>query len=243
MSSFMSSLPMATSSGGLGKRVNILLGVARGLEYLHSFGIVHRDIKPANILIDAHMQAKVGDFGLVREGDSTPMGYTRVLGTVGCSADVYRYDADVYRCDADVYRCDADVYMCDADVYRCDADVYRYDAVVHRWHDVKRRMACVGAIVASGLIAGGRTSLLRDPRMEAPDDIINRLAQLAVSCTAMRTFSRPSMSRVAQDLEVVRGEVGGGDVRASAAARVDELLESQRPVRSMEEDLAFLDQH
>ncbi|CAI5960521.1 unnamed protein product [Closterium sp. NIES-65] len=99
------------------------------------------------------------------------------------------------------------------------------------------------SVWASGLMACGKTSLLRDPRLEAPDDIIHRLAQLAVSCTAMRAFSRPSMSRVAQDLEAVRGEAGGWDVRASAAARVDELLESQRPVRSMEEDLAFLDQH
>ncbi|CAI6000125.1 unnamed protein product [Closterium sp. NIES-65] len=96
---------------------------------------------------------------------------------------------------------------------------------------------------ASTLVASGKTSLLRDPRMEAPGDIIERLARLAVSCTAMPTASRPSMSRVAQELEALRGEVGGGDVRASAAARVDEMLVGQQPVRSMEEDLALLEQH
>ncbi|CAI7880824.1 unnamed protein product, partial [Closterium sp. NIES-54] len=43
----------------LEQRLDILIGVARGLEYLHSFRIVHRDIKPANILIGDDMQAAV----------------------------------------------------------------------------------------------------------------------------------------------------------------------------------------
>ncbi|GJP47021.1 hypothetical protein CLOM_g6253 [Closterium sp. NIES-68] len=37
------------------QRVDILMGAARGFEYLHSFDIVHRDIKPANILLDENM--------------------------------------------------------------------------------------------------------------------------------------------------------------------------------------------
>ncbi|CAI5988287.1 unnamed protein product [Closterium sp. NIES-65] len=41
----------------LRQRLDVLIGVAKGLHYLHDFGIVHRDIKPANILLDAKMQA------------------------------------------------------------------------------------------------------------------------------------------------------------------------------------------
>ncbi|CAI5489071.1 unnamed protein product [Closterium sp. Naga37s-1] len=66
-----------------GARVQVLLGVARGLQYLHSFGIVHRDIKPANILLDAHMTANVADFGLVRMGNESTGDTTRILGTPG----------------------------------------------------------------------------------------------------------------------------------------------------------------
>ncbi|CAI5960506.1 unnamed protein product [Closterium sp. NIES-65] len=95
---------------------------------------------------------------------------------------------------------------------------------------------------ATDLMAEGKTSPLRDPRMEAPDDITIRLAHLAVTCTAMPTASRPSMSRVAQYLEIIREEVGGGDARARAAARVDEKLSSQQLRRSMEEDLALLNE-
>ncbi|GJP48951.1 hypothetical protein CLOM_g8221 [Closterium sp. NIES-68] len=69
--------------------LDTLIGVARGLEYLHSFGFVHRDIKPANILISADMQAKVSDFDLVRAGEGTTVGSTRVMGTPGYVDPIY----------------------------------------------------------------------------------------------------------------------------------------------------------
>ncbi|CAI5982151.1 unnamed protein product [Closterium sp. NIES-65] len=71
----------------LRQRLDVLIGVAKGLQYLHDFGIVHRDIKPANILLDAKMQAKIADFGLVKLSGGTAMGTsvaaTRVMGTPG----------------------------------------------------------------------------------------------------------------------------------------------------------------
>lgn len=63
--------------------MHILLGAARGLDYLHSFKIVHRDIKPANILLHHNYEPKVADFGLLRvtSGDSASL--TRIMGTPG----------------------------------------------------------------------------------------------------------------------------------------------------------------
>ena len=46
--------------------VSQLLGdIARGLQYLHiKKRMIHRDLKLSNILLDAHLQAKIADFGL-----------------------------------------------------------------------------------------------------------------------------------------------------------------------------------
>ena len=42
----------------------LLLGVSKGLLYLHKNNILHRDIKPKNILIGNDNEAKIIDFGL-----------------------------------------------------------------------------------------------------------------------------------------------------------------------------------
>lgn len=55
------------------QRKEISIGAARGLLFLHSFAktpIIHGDIKTANILLDKHMEPKLGDFGLCRDGQS-----------------------------------------------------------------------------------------------------------------------------------------------------------------------------
>ena len=51
------------------ERVQIALGIARGLLYLHeqcSTQIIHCDIKPQNILLDDNLYAKISDFGLAK---------------------------------------------------------------------------------------------------------------------------------------------------------------------------------
>ncbi|PIA58554.1 hypothetical protein AQUCO_00500462v1 [Aquilegia coerulea] len=51
------------------QRIQIALGIARGLAYLHedcSSQIIHCDIKPQNILLDESYVARISDFGLAK---------------------------------------------------------------------------------------------------------------------------------------------------------------------------------
>ncbi|KAK4280262.1 hypothetical protein QN277_011905 [Acacia crassicarpa] len=79
------------------QRVNIILGVASALTYLHEEcerHIIHRDVKTCNIMLDADFNAKLGDFGLAEVYEHSccdTREATLPAGTMGYLAPEYVY--------------------------------------------------------------------------------------------------------------------------------------------------------
>ncbi|MED6216856.1 hypothetical protein PIB30_012025 [Stylosanthes scabra] len=172
-------------------RLNIALGSARGLAYLHHEccpKVVHRDIKSSNILLDENLEPRISDFGLARLlVDEEAHVTTVVAGTFGYLAPEYLQSGRATE----------------------KSDVYSFGVLLLELITGKRPTD--PSFAKRGLnVVGWMNTLLRENRL---DDVVDKrctdvdagtlevILDIAARCTDGNADERPSMNEVLQLLE------------------------------------------
>ncbi|KAJ9679164.1 hypothetical protein PVL29_021175 [Vitis rotundifolia] len=178
------------------KRMNIALGSAEGLAYLHHEAnphIIHRDIKASNVLLDSEFQAKVADFGFAK---LLPEGVThlttRVKGTLGYLAPEYAMWGKVSE----------------------SCDVYSFGILLLEIISAKKPIEKLPGGVkrdivqwATPYVQKGAFDHIADPRLKGKFDRsqLTLAITVAMKCTDSNPDNRPSMMEVVGWL---KGDVG-----------------------------------
>ncbi|KAG8068964.1 hypothetical protein GUJ93_ZPchr0005g15300 [Zizania palustris] len=181
---------------GWQRRIRLALQTARALRALHDADppVIHRDVKSANVLLDANLDARLGDFGLALRvpkrlpGDGNATTKPAPAGTLGYLDPAY-ITPDSLSTKTDVFS--FGILLLEIMSGRKAIDVQHSPPSVVEW--------------AVPLLRKGKVASLFDPRVAPPrDPVIRRdLAALAASCVRSCRERRPSMADIVERLVVL----------------------------------------
>ncbi|VFQ86848.1 unnamed protein product [Cuscuta campestris] len=173
-------------------RMNIILGVAKGLSYLHDGlepKVIHRDIKSSNILLDKQWNPKLSDFGLAKLLCSEKSYITtRVMGTFGYVAPEYA-STGMLNERSDVYS--FGILVMEMITGRSTIDYSRPSAEVNLVEWVK-------SMVSNRNVEG-----IWDPKLEEKPSsrALKCILLVALRCVDPNAQKRPKMAHVLHTLE------------------------------------------
>ncbi|GAB4842339.1 hypothetical protein Ancab_012309 [Ancistrocladus abbreviatus] len=172
-------------------RLQIAVGTAQGLEYLHNGckpPIIHRDLKAANILLDNKLQAKISDFGLSRilSTESQTHVSTVVAGTHGYLDPEY-FNSLKLNEKSDVYSFGVVLL----ELITGLPAIIRGSDTIHLVNWVKL------------LLDRGDIHDIIDPRLHGCFDINSawKALEIAMACVPPTAVERPNMSQILMDLK------------------------------------------
>ncbi|XP_066329479.1 cold-responsive protein kinase 1-like isoform X2 [Miscanthus floridulus] len=212
-------------------RVNICLGIARGLEYLHhgvSPHIVHRDIKASNILLDRDLTPKISDFGLAKllPPNATHVS-TRVAGTLGYLAPEYAIRGQVTR-KSDVYS--FGVLLLEIVSGRSNSDTrlaYEDQILLEKFPEITNGVLLLQTWM---YYEQGILEKIIDRSLGSDLDVAQacRFLKVGLLCTQDVTRYRPDMSKV---IALLTGETDVESERISKPAIISDFMDLK--IRSM----------
>ncbi|GER26444.1 protein kinase superfamily protein [Striga asiatica] len=173
-------------------RMNIILGTAKGLAYLHEGlepKVVHRDIKSSNILLDRQWHPKLSDFGLAKLLNSeNSYVTTRVMGTFGYVAPEYA-STGMLNEKSDIYS--FGILIMEIITGRCPVDYSRPQPEVNLVDWLKM------------MVGNRQTEEVIDPKLpERPaSKALKRLILVALRCVDPDAQKRPKMGHIIHMLE------------------------------------------
>ncbi|XAR54218.1 Non-specific serine/threonine protein kinase [Bertholletia excelsa] len=222
------------------RRLEIVLGAAQGLAYLHEeleVQVIYRDFKTSNVLLDEDFKPKLSDFGLAREGPTDGQTHvsTAVVGTYGYAAPDYIQTGHLTT-KSDVWSFGVVLYEILTGRRSLERNYPKTEQKLLEW--VKQFPA-----------DSKKFPLIMDRRLENQFSLnaARRIARLADSCLVRNAKERPMMSQVVDWLKQivqVSDEEGPSDNACNEVE--DDLVDSEEspkqtgPVESVKRRVAQL---
>ncbi|GMP62200.1 hypothetical protein CsSME_00024388 [Camellia sinensis var. sinensis] len=177
-------------------RLQIVLGAAQGLTYLHEeleVQVIYRDFKSSNVLLDEAFNPKLSDFGLAREGPTAGHTHvsTAVVGTYGYAAPDYVQTGHLTT--------KSDVWSFGVVLYEILTGRRSFERNLPKME--QRLLDWVKQFPADSK----KFSMIMDPRLERQYSLhaARKIAKLADQCLLKNAKERPLMSWVVESLKQI----------------------------------------